>query len=92
MGGPIMSENNNDPNFSNLFGGVKFLSRMYASSTVLGAIFTALLLAFWIWYAVSKKKLQWKQAVKDAARSLHAVSGESISHNDNTNEGDEWET
>lgn len=84
-----MSENNNSSD--NLFGGVKFLAGLFSTNIYLGAFFTALLLAIWIWYAVSKKKLTWKDAIKRAANSLHAVSGESITHNDNTNQGDNWE-
>lgn len=84
-----MSEN--EETFDNIFGGVKFLGGLFSTNVYLGAFFTALLLAVWIWYAVSRKKMKWKDAIKRAANSLHAVSGESISHNDNTNTGDNWE-
>lgn len=79
-------------NFDNIFGGVKFLGGMFSTNTILGCIFTALLLAVWIWYAISKKKMKWKDAIKKAGISLHAVSGESVNHNNNTTEGDNWET
>ena len=78
-------------NFDNIFGGVKFLGGMFSTSPYLGAFFTALLLGIWIWYAIVKKKMKWREAVKKAADSLSAVSGESKAHNDNTNAGDDWE-
>lgn len=83
---------NESKGFSNIFGGIKFLGGLFATNSILGCVFTALLLAVWIWYAISKKGMEWKEAVKKAGDSLKAVGGESIAHNDNTTSGDDWET
>jgi len=87
-----MSEDSKEKGVDDLFSGIEFLSGLFAKSTVLGCVFTALLIAAWIWYAIARAKMEWKDAVKKASKSLSAVAGESQIHSQVTNAGDGWET
>lgn len=77
-------------NVKDLFGSIQFLEKMYGINLWLGVIMSAVILALWVIYAVYAKKWKWQQALSTAGDGLKKVASESVIHNTNTENGDNW--